>query len=153
MHSLTHPFLDKLAYEDIKKEISEDKKNLEDLFGFEIVGMAYPFGTYNDTVISVLKENGIKYARTVDSTHDFKLPEDYFRWNPTCHHNDKSLMDLAKKFLNKKSYEFQVFYVWGHSYEFDVDNNWNVIEEFCEFISKRDDIFYGTNWEIYENVF
>ena len=41
-----------------------------------------------------------------------------------------------------------MLYVWGHSYEFEEDNNWNVIEEFAKEISGCDDIWYATNIEI-----
>jgi hypothetical protein len=41
-----------------------------------------------------------------------------------------------------------MFYVWGHSFEFDDDDNWNIIEDFAEFIGGRDDIWYATNIEI-----
>ena len=43
-----------------------------------------------------------------------------------------------------------LFYLWGHSYEFEKDDNWNVIEEFAEYIGNRDDIWYATNMEIFE---
>lgn len=39
-------------------------------------------------------------------------------------------------------------YVWGHSFEFDRDDNWELIEEFCEYIGKKDDIWYAANIEI-----
>ncbi|MNI91634.1 hypothetical protein D3C73_1493290 [compost metagenome] len=39
-------------------------------------------------------------------------------------------------------------YVWGHSYEFDNDNNWEIIEQFCEYAGGHDDIWYATNMEI-----
>jgi hypothetical protein len=39
-------------------------------------------------------------------------------------------------------------YVWGHSNEFDKDNNWALIESFCEIMSGKDDIWYATNIEI-----
>ena len=45
-----------------------------------------------------------------------------------------------------------MFYLWGHSYEFDNNDNWNVIEEFCEYMGGRDDIWYATNIEIYDYV-
>ena len=38
----------------------------------------------------------------------------------------------------------------GHSFEFDDDNNWHVIEEFAEYIGGRDEIWYATNGEIFE---
>ena len=48
-----------------------------------------------------------------------------------------------------------MMYVWGHSYEFDLDQNWQLIEGFCQFIGNRPDIWYATNLEIvdYLNAF
>ncbi len=43
-----------------------------------------------------------------------------------------------------------MFYVWGHSYEFDNGNNWERIETFTEYMGHRDDIWYATNIEIYD---
>ena len=43
-----------------------------------------------------------------------------------------------------------MFYLWGHSYEFDRNNNWDVIEKFAEFVGNKDDIWYATNGEIYD---
>ena len=45
-----------------------------------------------------------------------------------------------------------MFYLWGHSYEFNDNNNWNIIEEFTDFMADRDDIWYATNMEIYNAV-
>ena len=44
----------------------------------------------------------------------------------------------------------RLFYLWGHSYEFDNNDNWDVLEKFCETVSGKDDIWYATNIEIYE---
>ncbi len=45
-----------------------------------------------------------------------------------------------------------MFYVWGHSYEFDQDDNWDVIESFAAYISGHEHIWYATNIEIYDYV-
>ena len=42
----------------------------------------------------------------------------------------------------------QIFYIWGHAYEFDIHNDWARFEEFCKLISGHDDIFYGNNTEV-----
>lgn len=42
--------------------------------------------------------------------------------------------------------------MWGHSYEFERDNNWNLLDEICEKLSGKDDIWYATNGEIYDYV-
>jgi hypothetical protein len=43
----------------------------------------------------------------------------------------------------------KLFYLWGHAYELDNDNNWELLEEICKKLGNRDDIWYATNIEIY----
>jgi len=148
-HSFTHPFLSRLQDESIIEEIRQDRKALEKIAKKPIKGHAYAFGDYDGRVISILRNNGIWYARTTHSTHDFKLPQDYMVWHPTCHHIDPKLFELADNFL-KKDDPINVFYVWGHSYEFPRDNNWDRIEKLCEMLSDRTDVWCATNMEVYD---
>ena len=62
------------------------------------------------------------------------------------------LAELTKKFVESTPARPQLFYLWGHSYEFDDDNNWNVIEDFAKYTGGRDDTWYATNIEIYEYI-
>jgi hypothetical protein len=148
IHSLSHPHLENLSRELVEKEIFEDRKNLERIFGYMVRGMAYPYGTYNEIVLDVLKTCGIEYSRTVEEHERFGLPENYLEWGPTCHHTNSKLMELTKSFISNQSESQSLFYVWGHSYEFDVDDNWGLIEEFAQVISNRVDIWYATNIEV-----
>lgn len=45
-----------------------------------------------------------------------------------------------------------MFYLWGHSYEFDNDDNWDIIEKFAAYVGGRNDVWYATNIEIYDYV-
>ncbi len=45
-----------------------------------------------------------------------------------------------------------MFFLWGHSYEFDQDNNWDLIETFARHVSIDDMVWHATNMEIYEYV-
>lgn len=150
VHGYNHLSLMDIPVELILAEVLEDKKNLEGMFKYPIRGMAYPNGVYDEKVIEVLKTLKIAYSRTVDSHGKFSLPSNYLKWNPTAHHNDPHLMDIAKRFVEEEFRELGVFYLWGHSYEFDLNDNWHIIEEFSEYISKRDDIWYATNIEIFD---
>lgn len=153
-HGLTHPFLSRLPVNLATKEICEDRKNLEEQFGIIVRGHAYPFGAYNETVKDILKNSGIVYARTVKSTHWFGLPDDWLELDPTCHHDDEKLFDLCDMFLKMNGdwgYP-QMFYLWGHAYEFEANNNWERIEQFAEKMSGKSDIWYATNGEIYNYV-
>lgn len=154
VHSLTHPSLSQIKSQEVISEIIEDRRNLEREFRTIVRGMAYPNGAYNDAVVSTLKDCGICYSRTVQSTGGFSLPKNWLTLHPTCHHNDGKLMDYAKAFVDM-NYPWRrkpLFYVWGHSYEFDNDNNWEVIEELAKFVGGRDYIWYATNIEIYDYV-
>lgn len=57
--------------------------------------------------------------------------------------------ELCDRFLTGKlSFGLKLFYLWGHSYEFEQHNNWEVIRAFCEKMSGKKDIWYATNIEI-----
>ncbi len=153
VHSLTHPFLEQLPVGMMANEILKDRENLERQFGTIVRGMAYPFGTFSDAVVEALQACGIVYSRTVLSTNDFRIPTDWLRLTATCHHNSPQLQSLAKKFAEDQATRTPyLFYLWGHSYEFEADDNWNVIEEFAGYIGNREDIWYATNIEIYEYI-
>ncbi len=151
-HTVTHPTIERSPREQVVEEIFEDRRKLESIVDYTVRGLSYPNGSYNKRIKEILPHLGIEYARTVHSTGTFYMPDDLYEWNPTCHHNG-NLLNLAKDFtaLHKQQYLYMM-YVWGHSYEFDRDQNWNLIEEFCEIIGGRDDIWYATNIEIIDYV-
>ena len=153
VHALTHPFLEQLTENEIINEIMTDRNNISKQFNCIANGMAYPFGTYDERVIDILRKCGIVYSRTTKSTENFSFPTDWITLNPTCHHGNPRLMELAEKFAEGDRWERSImFYLWGHSYEFDDNDNWEVIEKFAEFIGGRDDIWYATNIEVYNYV-
>ena len=148
-HGLTHAAPTGMTKEQLDKEFLTDMSNIERIYGTYPVGMAYAYGCVDDEVVTYLKSIGIKYGRTVEASHSFEIPKEPLKLKATCHHDDDMLFELAEKFLKAepKENEQMLFYVWGHSYEFDVNNNWDRIEEFCKMMSGKADIFYGTNRE------
>ena len=151
VHGVTHPWLTHLPNAMCTKELLSDRENLEKQFGTIIRGMAYPYGNYDDMVVKCMESVGIVYSRTVNSTHNFDLPADWMRLNPTCHHDDPKLMDLAERFFNEKSGRPLLFYLWGHSYEFEANDNWKVIENFVDYMkANRDEMWCATNIEVYD---
>ncbi len=158
LHGYTHPHLEEMSYDRIAYEIVMDRAGLEAATGEIVRGMAYPNGTVNDTVVDCLRACGIAYSRTVVSTGGFSIPaetRDWLRLPATCHHNDGRLMDLADRFLalpRRVMDPCVMFYLWGHSYEFTINDNWEVIERFAEKMGGHDDIWYATNIEIRDYV-
>ncbi|MCM3728047.1 polysaccharide deacetylase family protein [Neobacillus cucumis] len=151
-HTVTHPTIARSPKEQLIEEVMEDRKNLEEIVDYTVRGLSYPNGSYNQLIKEMLPYLGIEYARTVHSTGNFSIPDDFIEWNPTCHHN-RNLLKLAEEFvqLHKKQYLYMM-YVWGHSYEFEQDQNWDLIGKFCEYIGNRSDIWYASNLEIVDYI-
>ncbi|MBQ8342043.1 MAG: polysaccharide deacetylase family protein [Clostridia bacterium] len=153
-HTLKHPFLPEITDEgEIIRQVEEDRLALSDIVGYEVVGFAYPGGgiNHNKRVADIIRQNtGVKYCRTTDSTRNFEPQADLFEFNPTVYHHVEmdEMFRLGKEFLALKADRPQIFYVWGHAYEFDIRDEWGRFEAFCKMMAGADDIFYGTNQEI-----
>ena len=157
-HGKNHISMAEMQEPIVVDEIINDRLGLEKIFGKLITGWAYANGSYDDRSVDLLKKSGFEYARTTVKSEKFELPTDWLRWAPTCHHNHPRLMELVKEFLTDSTYLYywaqspRVFFLWGHSYEFNDNDNWNVIEEFAEAVGNREDIWYATNIEICQYV-
>ncbi|MDD3886573.1 MAG: polysaccharide deacetylase family protein [Victivallaceae bacterium] len=146
-HCATHGNLIYLPREDVVEEVRSDRYALETVAKRPVTGMAYPYGTISDWLCHALDTLGIEYSRTTRSTNNFSLPEDFRLWDPTCHHN--SALALIDSFIDLPVWsKLPLFYIWGHSYEFDRQDNWELIEDICTRLAGRDDIWYATNGEI-----
>ncbi len=149
-------------------EFLDCRRELEENLDMIIRGMAYPNdgirhitpGNSYENIKNYLKELGIVYSRTLGYDNDlFDLPTDWFNWKPNAHHKNGNLMNYIDKFvklpLDKAYHTYRyskLFYLWGHAFEFEGDNNWELLDEICREISGKEDIWYATNIEIYEYV-
>lgn len=151
------------------RDVLDCRLDLEQRCDSIIRGMAYPdtgiglFGNFGDygSVKQYLTELDIAYARTLGGDNNsFLLPSDFHAWMPTAHHTNPDLLQYIDEFLqvdlSSKAYHARrvprLLYIWGHSYEFDNDNNWELIEEICSKLANNEEIWYATNIEIYDYV-
>ena len=151
-HTLTHPHLERLPVSLQNYEVSEDRKNLEKLTGYIVRGFAYPYGSYSKETESVLVANGLCYARTTVAG-SFFVPSNFMYWNSTCHHRDSE--KYIEIFKEKQDHPWEygsILYIWGHSYEFDRNNNWDLAERMSESLAQFKDAWFCTNIELYDYV-
>ena len=134
-----------------------------------IRGMAYPdtgitqmgnFGNY-EQIKNYLTELDIAYARTLGGDNNsFLVPQDFHAWMPTAHHDNPNIMKYIDEFLNldisPAAYHAKriprLFYIWGHSYEFDRNDNWGHMEAICQKFAGNEELWFATNIEIYDYV-
>lgn len=151
------------------KEVLRNRSGLEAVLGSIVRGMAYPNSgitkmdsgvTYED-IRGYLKNLDIAYSRTLGGDNDlFEIPTDWYAWMPTAHHENPHIFEYIEKFVNYKPSEnwyeaarqAKLFYLWGHSYEFNDNNNWDRFEKICSMLGGKDDTWYATNIEIYDYV-
>ena len=158
VHGYKHRSLGEVNSVAALADVSIDRQNLEKTFGTIIRGMAYANGSFTEETLDILKRCGIVYSRTTRSTEGFDIPTNWLTLDPTCHHANPRLDELTEKFLDETParhfyYEKpRLFYVWGHSYEFNDKDNWSLIENFAQKIGGHDNVWYATNIEIYDYV-
>lgn len=151
------------------RDVLECRLELEEKCDRIIRGMAYPdtginlmgnFVSY-EQIKNYLVELDIAYARTLGGDNNtFLLPQDFYAWMPTAHHNNPKILEYIDEFINldtsTKTYHAKriprLLYIWGHSSEFDKNNNWDHIETICQKLANNDELWYATNIEIYDYV-
>ena len=169
IHGLNHRANGNLRSIEGIRDVLDCRLELEERCGRIIRGMAYPdtgirlmgnFTTY-EKIKNYLGELDIAYARSLGGDNDeFMLPEDFHNWIPSAHHTNPQIMEYIDKFLSldisTKLYHARrtprLLYIWGHSYEFDRDDNWDLIDTICQKLANNDEIWYATNIEIYDYV-
>ncbi len=136
--------------------ITGGKEIVESMFGAgSCKGFVWPYGVPNqredfDVLMQTIKDN-YDYCRNTLYTNNFSLPDDWYNWTPTCHHNNMN--NLLDDFLADDSNSLKLFYIWGHAHEFtpDYGGDWSAMENFAEAISKEN-VWKATNGEIYDYV-
>ena len=169
VHGANHRANGNLRAIDGIRDVLECRLDLEERCDGIIRGMAYPdtgirlmgaLGSY-EQIRNYLCELEIAYARTLGGDNDeFMLPSDFYAWMPTAHHDNPKIMEYIDKFLafdiSEKAYHAarvcRLFYLWGHSFEFDKKDNWDHMETICQKLANHDEIWYATNIEIHDYV-
>ncbi len=150
------------------RDVLDCRLKLEETFQRMIRGMAYPDsgirrmnnGATYEEIRHYLKELEIAYARTLGGDNNkFELPTDWYAWMPTAHHGNPKALEWADEFVKLdvnnaylSSRMPRLFYLWGHSHEYERDQNWELLEILCDKLAYHSDIWYATNMEIYDYV-
>ena len=146
------------------REVLDSRISLERAFGMIIRGMAYPDRGIDriarpevcERIRSYIKDLDIEYCRSCGGDNDrFELPDDWLFWMPNAHHDNPNIMEYIDKFiainvdsLYKASRTPKLFFLWGHSFEFERKGNWDHLDRICEKLSGKDDVWYATCMEI-----
>lgn len=151
-HSLTHPYFSGLSKEDCIKEVKEDIKNLTSIFRHEIVGFAFPFHDQTEDNITTVKDNvDLEYIRYSYLTNDL-IPKDRYHIPINALYDDEDIYERLEAF-KKNNLEKSLFVIAGHSYEFEMKNDWEKIEKLLSYLESSKEITVLTMREAVQELF
>lgn len=138
-HSLTHPYFSSLSEQEIEKEVNEDIKNLTEIFGREIAGFAFPFHDQTEENIQTVRKcTNLQYIRYSYLTDKY-LPEDRYHIPINALYDDQDIYIKLESF-KKNDCDNALFVIAGHSYEFEMKNDWDKLEKLLSYLKNDNEI-------------
>ena len=132
-HSLHHPWLNTLTPPQISREIGEDCEALKKLYGLEEIGFGVPFTACNEREIKLIRKF-VRYIRLSEFADSFALPKDPYHIPIHALYNDADIREKIRQFA-ECGLENALFVMAGHSYELEVLNHWEYMEDLLQFIT------------------
>ena len=154
-HTLTHPYLTSLSFEELVNEVNTDVNNLERIFKRKVESFGVPFTPCGEREIDIIKKHTpIKYMRLsyMKDKNDFTIPHDQYHFRINSFYDALDLREQIKAFADN-NLEKSIFIIAGHSYEFEVHNHWDYIEDLLKYIKSFEEFEIVTFKEAAKNLF
>jgi hypothetical protein len=162
-HTYDHCFLKNVDITEAHYQITEGKKQLEDLLGRKVAGFCYPGGKYRPGDVDMVRAAGFRYARTTmnlcfdTGDNAFELPTtvQFYPHDRTVYvrnfakfghwakrQNGLRLAVWNKNWIDRLYWMFHhaaqsggSFHLWGHSKDIDQLNAWPEMDRFLQHAS------------------
>ena len=131
-HSLHHHWLNTLTPPQLSREVREDAATLKDLFGLEEIGFGVPFTACGEREVRIIRKF-VRYIRLSEFSDSFALPKDPYHIPIHGLYNQLDIRQKITRFA-ENDLDISLFVMAGHSYEFEVLDQWEYMEELLQFI-------------------
>ena len=126
-HTLTHPWLNSLTPPRLSREVGQDCKTIQEIFGLGV-----PFTACGEREISIIRKY-VSYIRLSEFSESFALPRDPYHIPIHGLYNDPDIREKIAAFA-RNELPVSVFVLAGHSYELEVLDHWEYMERLLEYI-------------------
>lgn len=135
-HSLHHHWLNTLTPPQLSREVGEDCDTLKKMFGLEAIGFGVPFTACGEREVRIIRKF-VRYIRLSRRSDSFALPADPYHIPIHALYNQPDIRERIEAFAENEL-PVSLFVMAGHSYEFEVLNQWEYMEELLKFILSFD---------------
>lgn len=135
-HSAHHHWLTTLTPPQLREEIETDCAALKKLYGLEEIGFAVPFTACGEREIGIIRKF-VRYIRLSVGSGSFALPEDPYHIPITGLYNQPDIRERIAEFA-ENDLPVSLFVMAGHSYEFEVLDQWEYMEDLLQYICSFD---------------
>lgn len=131
-HSLHHHWLNTLTPPRLSREVGEDCEALKTIFGVKELGFGVPFTACSEREVRIIRKF-VRYIRLSEFSDSFALPKDSYHIPIHGLYNDPDIREKITRFA-ENDLPTSLFVMAGHSYEFEVLDQWEYMEELLKFI-------------------
>lgn len=135
-HSLHHHWLNTMTPPQLRREVEEDCAALKRIFGVRELGFGVPFTACTERENRIIRKF-VRYIRLSEFSDSFALPKDPYHIPIHGLYNDPDIREKIAQFA-ENDLPVSLFVMAGHSYEFEVLNHWDYVEELLAFIRSFD---------------
>ena len=131
-HSLHHHWLNTLAPPQLAREVGEDCAALKEIFGLSDIGFGVPFTACEEREIRIIRKFA-RYIRLSAFSDSFAPPKDPYHIPIHALYNQSDVRERIAAFA-KSELPVSLFVMAGHSYEFEVLDQWEYMEQLLQYI-------------------
>jgi peptidoglycan/xylan/chitin deacetylase (PgdA/CDA1 family) len=130
-HTTEHVSLSHTVMRNAVRAVEDGRKQLQDIFGQPVLGLAYPSGLHDRTVWKIARNAGHLYGRGSVKGCQIFSAGNHWTVRPDCAVDDK----LFWNFYEGAKKGSGVFWFYGHSWSIGQKNKWMELEKILEKIS------------------
>ena len=135
-HSLHHHWLNSLTPPQLSREVGDDCAALKRIFGLDQIGFGVPFTACEEREINIIRKF-VRYIRLSEFSGSFVPPEDPYHIPIHALYNQPDVRERIAAFA-ASDLPVSLFVMAGHSYELEVLDHWDYMEQLLQYIQSFD---------------
>ena len=131
-HSLHHHWLNTLTPPQLSREVGEDCAAIKKLFCLQEIGFGVPFTACSEREVNIIRKY-VRYIRLFEFSDSFAPPKDPYHISIHALYNQPDIREKIAQFA-KSDLPLSLFVMAGHSYELEVLDHWDYMEQLLQYI-------------------